>query len=321
MRTWMVILLGVACNGDDDTGDDNGQDTDTQPSETVSVDIVAADGGTVEVAEATLTIPPGALAEDTTITAMTVDAAGLPDAATIVGDGIDFGPDGLTFLLPVTLTIEAGAAPASGKTYVLSWLDGAAWVDLATTITGTAGSAPVEHFTGFAMRSVDLPANVDVCEFTACQGDVVGNWNLLGLCFSDEFPNPYAALCPTSTYELTFDSSGTYNVMDGGTYDYAVSTSVTTTATFPAECNLEFTDCAAWNNITLTQCTGDVAVECVCELTSPAQPTAGFGTWGYQGDQVWFDDGEGQSLHDYCRENTILKVREVESGVITTVGL
>ena len=73
---------------------------DTTPTNTTSVAITAAAGGTVALGSATLTIPAGALAADTTITvASEAPAAGLPDASTLAGLTYDFGPDGTTFLL------------------------------------------------------------------------------------------------------------------------------------------------------------------------------------------------------------------------------
>jgi len=320
MRPWILtLLLAGACSPDENATDDGGGQT--TPDEGVSVLIVAADGGTVTVDDATLDIPPGALAVDTTITGDTVDASGLPDSATIVGDGYDFGPDGLQFLIPATLTIDEGSAPATGKTYVVSWLDSTgAWIDLATTITGTAASAPVEHFTALALRSVDLPPDVDVCEFTACQGDVVGSWHLLGICIPD-FQNPFEQICPTSTYEATFDQDGTYDILAGGTYAYDTTTTISYTATFPAACNTEFSTCDFWATVTMGKCTGDPTVECDCSGTYPSEPSQGSGTWDYDGDQVWFDDGGGRDYSDYCRDGSLLKGKSVDDGIITTLSL
>ena len=82
--------------------DATGDTADTGPTNSAAVAITAATGGSVVLGDATLTIPRGALATDTTITVMSDDpGAALPMAATLRGQTYDFGPDGTSFLVPV----------------------------------------------------------------------------------------------------------------------------------------------------------------------------------------------------------------------------
>ncbi|MFT4626899.1 MAG: hypothetical protein ACI8PZ_005580 [Myxococcota bacterium] len=84
----------------------------------------------------------GRSAADTEITASAAGTTGaLPEAGTIDGSVFDFGPDGTAFSTPGLLTLPAGPSPGAGLAPVVSWLDGAAWVDLPTTDNGPASVA------------------------------------------------------------------------------------------------------------------------------------------------------------------------------------
>ena len=135
-----MLMAGFGCAGEE-TG--NGLQTR----------VIAAQGGTVTAGGATLTIPPGALSQDTTITVtITSPGSSLPDSSTIRGSVFDLGPDGTTFITPATLTLPMDATPAANERAVISFLDPIAnqWVDVASTVTGGHISAPISHFTRFA---------------------------------------------------------------------------------------------------------------------------------------------------------------------------
>jgi len=101
----IVVAAGVACSsGSMPVG-----------SKFVKTATVGASGGTVTVAATddlaiagtSITIPPHALAADTTIS-IGVAASALPRAgATGIGPLIDFEPSGTTFAVPVTITVPA----------------------------------------------------------------------------------------------------------------------------------------------------------------------------------------------------------------------
>ena len=119
------------------------------PSGTLAQE-VGPDGGTVVSSDgmAQLDIPAGALAEDVEITVALWDGA-VPTAA--VGDAWDFGPDGLEFAVPATLTVQVTGNVAA-ETLTLGWLDGNEFFPLdqtSVTATGDGVAGPVEHFTTF----------------------------------------------------------------------------------------------------------------------------------------------------------------------------
>jgi hypothetical protein len=86
--------------------------------------VSATQGGTVTVTSAddptlagtSITIPPGALAKDTTITITEGDTISVPSGASLVGPVADFGPNGTAFSHPATITLPfqlaAGQSPA-----------------------------------------------------------------------------------------------------------------------------------------------------------------------------------------------------------------
>jgi uncharacterized delta-60 repeat protein len=122
--------------------------------------ISAAAGGTISANGATFVIPPGALAQDTVITlAVSSPSAATTASTTIRGQLFDFGPDGTTFRIPATLTLPISGTPSSAERAVISWLDADRnqWNDTPSTVTGDRVTAPITHFTVYAVRFVAPP--------------------------------------------------------------------------------------------------------------------------------------------------------------------
>ncbi len=151
----------------------------------------AAEGGELALPESgiTLSIPAGALSEDTEITAEIISKKGLPEASSLAGNVVEFGPDGLTFNAAVALEIDlAGATIPDGADVSIAWLDEKKneWVDLSgSKMVGDKVSAATTHFTKFVIRFVvDEEGNVSQDEgqcntdgFKACGGDLEGTWD------------------------------------------------------------------------------------------------------------------------------------------------
>lgn len=172
-------------------------------------------GGGSDAGGATLAVPAGAVPAGTTITAVPVDAATVVDGA-IPGTGWEFGPDGLTFASPATLTLAydgadlpAGADPsalvmvrASGTT--LEQLGG-------VTVDETAGTvqASVPGFSGFALC---LPGGAILCG-----GDPVTD---LDVSLSVSATTPEAG--DTLTYTMTVENQGP-NDLPAGTVGLVAS--------------------------------------------------------------------------------------------------
>lgn len=272
-----------------------------------SFEITAAEGGTVEVEGATLVIPPGALAEDTTITVETVTSAGLPSEADIVATVHDFGPDGLTFLSPVTLTLDA-QLPASLEDRVptIAWLEEGVWTQVASTLEGSAVSAQIDHFTPFTVLLVagaQVGGTCDVEGYTACGGNVVGTWSYSAACATlQELPE---LPCEEATFALTLDLSGTITFVDDGTYQVSSTIVTTTNVRIPKSC-FPVSDIACSDIDEDAVEDGDA-----CLLVDASEESESeTGTWEAAGTQITFDAGEpdGDGAQDYCVAGDTLTV-------------
>jgi hypothetical protein len=177
----------VACSSDDTTP--TPAPTNPTPGATTTVRVTAAAGGSVAdpSGKTKLDIPPGALAADTDIT-----LAILPRSGAAVVDISEFGPDGLTFLKPVTLTITADATLApEGKALSVAVNEGADFKAITgSTFANGVATASIMHFSRYTVVLVDgkivvnPPATcVDArSTFTACGGDPTGSWTFAEFC-------------------------------------------------------------------------------------------------------------------------------------------
>lgn len=144
---------GGAGSGGGSGGGSNGGAPTTGSEMTVE----AAAGGEVVAGDVRLVVPAGSLAENVTVTVESMPPAStLPDVDTVRGLVYVLGPTGTAFDPPATLTLPVDDTPSAGEEVVMSWLDTAAnaWVDLDTAIDGDGASAPVEHFSDFAIRFI-----------------------------------------------------------------------------------------------------------------------------------------------------------------------
>jgi hypothetical protein len=324
-----LFLAISACSGKDDAADGTGDDGGTTaPVEGLSVDIVAADGGTVEIGSASLEIPPNALTVDTTVTADSAEPdSSLPEFDSIVGLVYDFGPDGTVFDPAANLTLPLPVTPGTDETAVISWLDESAnaWVDLPSTVGADGVTAPVEHFTSFVVRIVigGGGGTPGVCEFDGgCGGDIVGSWTIDSICLYAEITDTEMPSCiqlsldADVTGSVTFDQAGTYQSDIHFTGEFIMRAS--------GMCLGGATDCAQLDDPEdgLT-CSGDVATECVC--TQPIDETdADTGSWQASGNNLMMDvnetggePDEGPSTSQYCVNGSQLQVLDEEGTVVS----
>jgi hypothetical protein len=297
-------LLAFGCGGDDDGGG---------VGEMVSVDVNAEDGGEVEIGEATLTIPGGALAENTTITAETISADGLPDEGSLTGVAYDFGPDGLEFLTPVTLELPVDGTPGDGQEAVVSWLDGDTWVDVNSTVSGGTVSADIEHFTTFIVRFRD--AGPVSCDFSACGGDITGTWNINGLC-ANQLGDGFEEFCPTAVVDIVIDGSGTVTFNQDNTFEVNLDITGDIDINFPADCTTGAPSCDGLlgSDPGDPVCTGTPSSGCDCSAVID-DTNADSGTYTTSGNDITFDDDTEPG--QYCVDGDVLTVQTIEGFIYT----
>jgi hypothetical protein len=238
-------LLGCGSDGG------NGGKVDESPNLGASTEkmIMAADGGEVALGEAgvKLSIPAGALAADTMISAEVISKSGLMDAEHLAGNVVEFGPDGLQFEAPVMLELEVDDAKIPADAEVsLAWFDEKtkAWKDLpGSKLEDGKVSAETTHFTVFAVRFV-VAANGDVVQdagecsdtFTACGGNIEGTWNIVSGCANVTKPLGNAGgQCQGASLSLGIDITGDI-VIGGGTISGTLNMTSEVTQILPKSC-------------------------------------------------------------------------------------
>lgn len=138
------------------SGDDGGMIAGT--GETVSM-MVGAEGGEIELTNATLTIPAGAVATTTMIT-VTETTMATPAGYRPFSPLYQFEPAGLKFAEPVTISIRSRATGADLPLGTLFWsqpaAEGGGWAREGGIPTGGNVVGTVEHFSyGFIADGVD----------------------------------------------------------------------------------------------------------------------------------------------------------------------
>jgi len=156
---WSCLILSAifyftGCNG--------GSSSDSEAPVPETTSKIGSKGGTVtDEGGSSVVIPPGALSKETEITVITYrDGTALPDEmwSSLFGENgaAEFLPDGLTFALPVTITVPSTVSLTPGDEIPLfQWNDPeGAWeqTDFTARVNpdGLSWSAEVTHFTTFS---------------------------------------------------------------------------------------------------------------------------------------------------------------------------
>lgn len=107
--------------------------------------VVSADGRVV------LTIPQNALTVDTVFTFG--PGAGAPASSRVVGELVDIGPTGTTFLVPAQLSIAFAPLPAGIEASALKigTVENGQWVEVGGSVTGGAITAQISHLSLYAL--------------------------------------------------------------------------------------------------------------------------------------------------------------------------
>lgn len=187
--------LDAATDAPSDAANDDASVLDESKEEEINV----AAGGTLEIPGlVTFTVEPESIdteSETVTIAVHVTDPAEtLAEYSTVIGPVYDFGPDGMQFSPPATLTIPRPAGH-DGDNVVVSRYDddNDAWVDLPTTVAENDLSVYVNHFTKFAPRVVET----NECVFETCGGDLVDTaWDIDTQCLVEEFAAVWNVLEP-----------------------------------------------------------------------------------------------------------------------------
>jgi hypothetical protein len=313
---------GPATPGDDagapqgnDGGDDSGSPQpdggdDSGSPQVTTVHVTAAAGGTVAdpSGNTTLVIPPGALAADVDIT-LTV----LPKSGAAVVDVSEFGPDGLQFSVPVTLTIKADASLApKDKTLAVALHDGTDFKAIAgSTFSSGAASAQITHFSKYSVVVIDGQVVIQPPEscaeakstFAACGGDIKGTWVFKQFCV-DLAPIGNSN-CPTMTGSTDFDMNEREIVFGDTTFTAPAGTmTISSTINYPRSC-IDNATCAQLEQSIGGTCTENPADVCRCTTQSQEPLEAKTNTYTVNGNTIVSD---GDTM-EYCVKGDLLSVK------------
>lgn len=159
----MALMLG-ACDLLDKLGEE--KEEEAQASATIG-----AEGGTLQAPGIVLVVPPGALSQEVELSVEKVPAPQV-ERLTAVSPVFRFGPSGLQFDSPVTVTFDFQAAGSSvPKLYWSKPGDEAAFDEVGGTVEGSRLHGQVSHFSvGFvAVTSTSGGGGGDVTPEESCE--------------------------------------------------------------------------------------------------------------------------------------------------------
>ena len=174
--------------------------------------VVGPEGGTVTDSRgASVEIPAGALAEATTITIATYEnPSGIYSrhGVTPFTGGADFGPDGIEFLKPVTITLPTERKMVPGQTQPLFMQnpDTGAWEMTGFTLTaadgGYSATAEVTHFTPYVSSLLPPGALSKIEEFFDGTNGQVALGSYIAWFLTATNLYGYTTECGDSVYEV-----------------------------------------------------------------------------------------------------------------------
>jgi hypothetical protein len=156
----------------------------------------------------------------------------------------------------------------------------------------------------------DDGGGLDCSAFTACGGDPVGSWNILGVCLG---PDPdFIPGCDGETATTNVSTTGTVTVT-ASNYMTSVTSSGTINLTVPGSClPTGVTSCEQLNGADQT-CTGNVASSCACTGTVDSTDMEE-GTYTTSGGMLTLmpTGGTPETL-EYCVQGNTFRVRDGDS--------
>ncbi len=313
IMSFFMLIHGCLGGDDENAGGHEG--------ETASADITALEGGTLSTPSgaASIDIPAGALAEDTTITITSLGVDDQPDAENLGSDVYEFGPDGTEFLAPVTISLVLDVDVPEKMQAVLAVLDGEEWTTVeGSALDGNTVAGQVTHFSKYSIHFVGddtvLESEDEVCKdlnFTACGGDVVGSWKILSMCTSRTIAgeNPFAdkPACADDIFEFNVDWIGEITFNEDGTYENTMGMSYWTHLELTDECLGEIVNGATTDYTMVCQkmfsdedneeslCTYESGL-CKCDTKPETRniDDSQNGTYTIEGNNMILDDGDDE---------------------------
>jgi hypothetical protein len=191
---------------------------------------------------------------------------------------------------------------------------------------GSSGSAiPGRTGGSWGTGGNEDPGDVDCSTFVACGGDLTGTWNISSLC-EDLSEDPMQTACASGWISYDFTANGTYTFGADRTFSTSGTIDPSATIFWPASCLAGYTSCdslaasmeASGTSGQSVTCTGSTSLSCLCDMTMPAQPLNGSGTYTVSGSTLTLSTGDGSM--SFCVQGKVLKMQSANSAGTLTMG-
>lgn len=315
MSTWTLLassLALAACST---------SDGEAQP-DPIDVVVKSAEGGIVSDGQnATLTIPPGALAEDTEIT-----LAILAGNSKTLGKIYDFGPDGLNFTIPAMLSLKVDPKAVAGKQVAVALEEGGSFVALAGSVYADGVvTAPIEHFSRFTVVLVGgagsggtIACDQAVKAFSPCGGNIEGTWVVNNICAYDFVPDD-AESCREKMGEVSFELDDRHSItFAGGQVSNPTYTSAfEIKTTFPVSC-AHGLECSDHSIEQLNHICGGTD-HCTCFVRWELEAPAMTGTYTTSETRITIDFDGQAGEYEYCVQGDTFYLQQPGGSSFSTL--
>lgn len=161
----------------------------------------------------------------------------------------------------------------------------------------------------------------DPTDFTACGGDLTGQWRVASICFEADIEDLRRRLmCPKVEQDFSYQYRMLVAFEASGSYTAAVDAEAVHTATLPLSCLPKDADCTALlgendtddsdgSTLLITMSETACTVEARERETRPAE-----GTWQITGGELTMTDSTGPDTSEYCVSGDALIVRNVNEA-------
>jgi hypothetical protein len=158
----------------------------------------------------------------------------------------------------------------------------------------------------------------DPTDFTACGGDITGQWRRAVICFADGLEDLRERLmCPELEQEFSYHDRMLIDFKSSGNYSAARKSDALQEVTVPKSCISESADCSELGDDDTDNSDGDLVTirssgdNCVMKAEYHAADSA-TGTWEISGSQLTLTDADGPNTSEFCVRGNTFTVKSVD---------
>jgi hypothetical protein len=161
---------------------------------------------------------------------------------------------------------------------------------------------------------------------SACGGNIVGTWRVTGSCVTGT--KDLSSVCAGASADFAFTYAGTLTYNADGTYDPALTGTVTVHEHYPSGCAPFGLTCAQLGQAAVDaaavisdSCSTDAAGACNCDSVSQATSSNAPGTYSTSGGTLTTTQGGTTSTNTYCVQGGVLhEIAGPQDGGLAGMG-